>query len=100
MLAYPGRRFLLFGDSGQRDPEIYGHVARKYGRQVLGVFIREVEPSPDAARYERAFDGVRERCTVFDDASEIKPALTELIEEAATVTSPDGSSSASTARSR
>lgn len=82
LLAYPGRRFLFFGDSGQRDPEVYGHIARQYRDQVLGVFIREVERKPDPERYEQAFLGVRERCVVFDDASEVKTVLAELLEDA------------------
>ncbi|MBI3464040.1 MAG: DUF2183 domain-containing protein [Planctomycetes bacterium] len=84
LIAYPGRRFLLFGDSGQRDPEVYGHIARQFDDQVLGVFIREVEQSPDAVRYEQAFRGVRERCVVFEDAEDIKPALARFFEQEAT----------------
>jgi len=79
LLAYAGRKFLLFGDSGQRDPEVYGHITRKYRDQVLGVFIREVQPDANAERYEQAFEGVHERCTVFDDTAEIKPALADLL---------------------
>ncbi len=28
--AYPARRFVLVGDSGERDPEVYALIARKY----------------------------------------------------------------------
>jgi phosphatidate phosphatase APP1 len=80
LIAFPGRRFLLFGDSGQRDPEVYGHIARQFPHQVLGVFIREVEESPAAERYEQAFAGVQERCRVFSDVGEIAPMVAELIE--------------------
>jgi phosphatidate phosphatase APP1 len=85
LIAYPGRRFLLFGDSGQRDPEVYGHIARKFGDQVLGVFVREVEESPEPKRYEEAFRGVHERCLVFEDAAEIRPRLEKLFEQATAV---------------
>ncbi|MFM7107418.1 MAG: phosphatidate phosphatase App1 family protein [Planctomycetaceae bacterium] len=42
MADFPGRRFLLVGDSGERDPEVYAAVARKRPAQVAGVAIRLV----------------------------------------------------------
>ncbi|MBL4885669.1 MAG: App1 family protein, partial [Planctomycetaceae bacterium] len=40
ILKYPGRRFLLFGDSGEKDPEMYGEIARKFPEQIAGIYIR------------------------------------------------------------
>jgi hypothetical protein len=58
--TFPGRRFVLVGDSGELDPEIYGAMARKFPRQVAGVFIRQIPgPRDTPARYQRAFRGVR-----------------------------------------
>ena len=34
--------FILIGDSGQKDPEIYREVIRKYPRKVLVAYIRDV----------------------------------------------------------
>jgi phosphatidate phosphatase APP1 len=39
---YPGFRFLLIGDNGQRDVEIYSQVVRDFGSRVGAVFIRDV----------------------------------------------------------
>ncbi len=39
---FPGRRFILVGDSGERDPEVYAAVARRYPEQVMSVLIRQV----------------------------------------------------------
>ncbi|MEP1213969.1 MAG: phosphatase domain-containing protein [Marinobacter sp.] len=39
---YPDMRFVLVGDSGQRDPEIYSHILREYPGRVLGIYIRDV----------------------------------------------------------
>jgi phosphatidate phosphatase APP1 len=39
---FPARRFVLVGDSGERDPEVYVSVARRRPRQVAGIIIREV----------------------------------------------------------
>ena len=42
MEDFPLRRFLLIGDSGELDPEIYGEVARTRPERVEGVVIRDV----------------------------------------------------------
>lgn len=39
---YPGFRFLLIGDNGQKDVEIYAKAVEDYGPRVAGVFIRDV----------------------------------------------------------
>jgi hypothetical protein len=68
--AYRGRRFILVGDSGEKDPEIYGTIARRYGGQVVHVFIRDVSPLDDQGeRFAEAFSGLpRNRWTVFREA--------------------------------
>ncbi|HYP69964.1 MAG TPA: phosphatase domain-containing protein [Variovorax sp.] len=59
MEDFPQRRFLLIGDSGELDPEIYGEVARKQGNRIEGIVIRDVTGEDrDAARYAGAFEGV------------------------------------------
>lgn len=42
MQHFPGRRFILVGDSGERDPEIYSTVRSRYPDQVEEIFIRDV----------------------------------------------------------
>lgn len=42
MNAYPALRFVLVGDSGQRDPEIYSQIARDFPGRVLVIYIRDV----------------------------------------------------------
>jgi hypothetical protein len=58
LARYPDRQFILVGDSGEGDPEMYGEIAREHPEQVLMVLIRDVAPEEDAARYEKAFAGV------------------------------------------
>lgn len=43
---YPRLPFVLIGDSGEQDPEIYSEVVRKYPDRVLAIYIRSVNPSP------------------------------------------------------
>jgi phosphatidate phosphatase APP1 len=40
---FPRRQFLLVGDSGERDPEVYAEVARRRPDRVAGVAIRQVD---------------------------------------------------------
>jgi phosphatidate phosphatase APP1 len=40
--THPDLKFLLIGDSGQEDPEIYREVVRAYPGRILGIYIRDV----------------------------------------------------------
>ena len=42
--TYPTLPFILIGDSGQEDPEIYRDVVHTYRGRVLAVYIRNVTP--------------------------------------------------------
>ncbi|MBU1105543.1 MAG: DUF2183 domain-containing protein [Candidatus Riflebacteria bacterium] len=44
---YPGKPFLLFGDSGEHDPEIYTTFAESCKAPVLGVIINHVKPTKE-----------------------------------------------------
>jgi len=56
MADFPQRRFLLIGDSGETDPEIYAEVLRTHPLQVEAVLIRDVSDENRAsARYRKTF---------------------------------------------
>jgi phosphatidate phosphatase APP1 len=40
--THPTLSFLLIGDSGQEDPEIYRQVVKDYPERILAVYIRDV----------------------------------------------------------
>ena len=71
---FPKRRFILVGDSGEHDPEVYGELARSHPKQVLRVLIRDVtDESVDAERYRTAFQGLaRETWAIFKKPAEVK----------------------------
>ena len=74
MKNWPGRQFVLVGDSGQHDPEAYGEIARDFCGRVKHIFIRSVreEDDPGSERFATAFhDLPRSDWTLFHDASEI-----------------------------
>jgi phosphatidate phosphatase APP1 len=71
---FPKRRFVLVGDSGEKDPEIYGALARQYPTQVVRVLIRDVTGQPAASsRYQKAFANLpQELWQLFQEPREIK----------------------------
>lgn len=74
---FSGRQFVLVGDSGERDPEAYAALARKFPAQVKAIFIRDVTgQGADAERYQTNFSGLpRDLWRVFKEPSEIAPLL-------------------------
>lgn len=40
--TFPDSRFLLVGDSGEQDVELYAALAHQYPKQVLAIYIRDV----------------------------------------------------------
>ncbi|MDA1017382.1 MAG: App1 family protein [Planctomycetota bacterium] len=77
MKAFPGRRFLLIGDSGEQDPEIYGQIARTSPDRIVAILIRNVtDEQPDNARMINAADRIdRDRWRLFEDAAEIRDQI-------------------------
>lgn len=75
LATYPKRDFILIGDSGEQDPEIYGDIARRYPDRVRHIYIRKVTPeTPADARYQAAFASLPASLwTVFDDPAVIAP---------------------------
>jgi len=76
MRDFPGRRFTLVGDSGERDPEVYAAVARRRPEQVAGVFIRRVPDRAAASHVSLRFDKLARRLPAgslqtFADASDL-----------------------------
>lgn len=69
------RRFVLVGDTGERDPEIYAAVRRTYGERVAKIVLRDTGSlSPEAlqARMHTVFEGIpSDVWTVFNDGSEV-----------------------------
>jgi phosphatidate phosphatase APP1 len=70
---FPKRKFILVGDSGERDPEIYAQMVKEFGNQVAAVYIRNITEEPqDAARYKELYPDLS-RLKVFSNPSEIGP---------------------------
>jgi hypothetical protein len=70
---YPGRSFILVGDSGEQDPEVYAAIARRFSGRIARVVIRRAPGGANGpARFKAAFAGLEHvRTDVFDDPSEV-----------------------------
>ncbi|HYQ90614.1 MAG TPA: phosphatase domain-containing protein [Candidatus Competibacteraceae bacterium] len=44
LMFYPASRFILIGDSGEKDPQLYAETVRLYPDRILAIYIREVHP--------------------------------------------------------
>jgi phosphatidate phosphatase APP1 len=56
--AFPNKKFILLGDSGEKDPEVYAQMRKERPNQVEGVYIHLVtKEQPGSARFAgmRAF---------------------------------------------
>ncbi len=40
--TYPNLKFILLGDSGQKDAEIYKDIAHQYADRILSIYIRDI----------------------------------------------------------
>lgn len=71
---FPLRQFVLVGDSGEQDPEVYGAFARKHPKLVTRIAIRNVtDEKPDSDRIKAAFKGIAaEKWQLFSKPAELK----------------------------
>jgi phosphatidate phosphatase APP1 len=68
---FPQRQFLLIGDSGEKDPEIYATVRKTFPRQVLGIAIHNVNhASSEDSRFKKM--------TLFADSQELEHYVTSI----------------------
>lgn len=51
--AYPDLRFVLIGDSGQDDAEIYSEIAHRHLDRIAAVYIRDVDPGNQSGHDDR-----------------------------------------------
>lgn len=56
---YPDFRFLLIGDNGQRDVEIYARAVRDYPNRVGAVFIRDVSGACEQGAQAELLAGIK-----------------------------------------
>lgn len=69
LMRFAEHRFILVGDSGEQDPEVYASLMRRNPEQVAHIYIRNVTgESRSNARLQRAFTGIdATRWELFED---------------------------------
>lgn len=77
MKLFPHRQFILVGDSGEKDPEAYGRIARAFPQQVTKIYIHNItKEGPDAPRYAVAFkDLPKSLWQIFTEPDEVPRKL-------------------------
>ena len=67
------RQFILVGDSGEQDPEVYGDIARRYPAQIYRIWIRNADNSKaEDLRFKEAFNHIaRNKWQLFDHPGQI-----------------------------
>jgi phosphatidate phosphatase APP1 len=48
--TYPALPFILIGDSGEQDPEIYAAIVRRHPQRIRAIYIRSVDLDPGRIR--------------------------------------------------
>src|SRR5690606_28392870 len=61
---HPDLPFILIGDSGEHDPDIYAEVVKQYPNRILAIYIRDVRPGKEwkvNERVEQIANEIREQ---------------------------------------
>lgn len=72
---YPRRQFVLVGDTGEKDPQVYASMAREFPNQVMRIYLRHVAKQPEDDVLTRVQQTMNEygiedaKWTVFADAN-------------------------------
>jgi len=68
---YPEHQFILIGDSGEKDPEVYARIYREFPHNIKQILIRAVEGSNlHQNRFEEVFADVpKDKWKVFAEPS-------------------------------
>uniref|UniRef100_A0A7S1YZE8 Phosphatidate phosphatase APP1 catalytic domain-containing protein n=1 Tax=Ditylum brightwellii TaxID=49249 RepID=A0A7S1YZE8_9STRA len=66
-------QFVLVGDTGEKDPEVYGEIMRRYPQYIVAAFLRNVTgEKKEGNRLSTAFAGVgQEKWDLFHEEDEV-----------------------------
>ncbi len=62
LLTYPALEFVLSGDSGEQDPQIYAEIVRRFPDRVRAIYIRSVNPKRVSAITRLAAEVAKTGC--------------------------------------
>ena len=72
---FPGRQFILIGDSGEKDPEVYSELANQYKDRIKYIFIRDVGLIDENSqrRKDVILKSGNVKMIIFKEAKELEP---------------------------
>jgi phosphatidate phosphatase APP1 len=62
---YPGQNFILIGDSGQYDPEIYSRLAIEFPGRIEAIYIRKIRSKSLAEREKELYQKLLKTTTSY-----------------------------------
>jgi phosphatidate phosphatase APP1 len=75
LVTYPKLKFILIGDSGEEDPEIYSAVVHRFPERIRAIYIRSVNQQPGRVKaIERLITEVAKTGCQLVLAPEAEPA--------------------------
>ena len=81
MELYSDLPFVLIGDSGQHDPQVYRDAVQRFGSRVCAIYIRDV--GPRGARVSGEIEAIRAEVAAAGTGIVIAPDTLPMAEHAA-----------------
>jgi len=73
MTRFPGRKFILIGDSGEQDPEVFRAIKEQFADQVIDIRIRDI--MNDQEKNPNRLDNMRIIPPSFENAASCRDYL-------------------------
>lgn len=68
--AYPNLQFILLGDSGEHDADIYKEIAECFPNRILAIYLRRVNHKKNMQRIKTLFENYKTTSVLLMDNSE------------------------------
>ncbi len=75
---FPQKKFILVGDSGEKDAVIYADIARKHPKRILAIYIRSVRKDHSREQMKAVFEDVDLPWQVFRKPDELPMDVPQL----------------------
>ena len=72
---YPEHQFILIGDSGQQDPEIYSRLALEFPDRIDAIYIRKVRSKSYVEKNPELYDKLEEVQTLYLEVKDTREAV-------------------------